>query len=91
VEVCEHTAIEVISLEEGTLKGFEINQQACKRCDACIQEGFCLNDLFQLQMNDETGKEEISFTQQDLSNCFKCLKCFKSCPNNAIIPIIEEE
>ena len=88
VEVCEHGAIEVISIEEGKLKGFKIDPNKCILCKNCLEDGFCLNNLFELK-KDENGKEYISFQSTTLSDCFKCLKCMKSCPNNAILPVIE--
>ena len=90
VEVCEHGALEVISIEEGTLKGFNINQKKCKRCDLCLKEDFCFQGLFYLEEDKVDGKEKIKFRSENLSKCFQCLKCFKECPGNAITPIIEE-
>jgi len=89
VEVCEHGAIEVISIEEGKLKGFKINQDKCILCKICIDDDFCFQNLFELKKDNESGEERIEFRKENLSNCFKCLKCFKNCPNNAIIPEIQ--
>ena len=88
VEVCEHGAIEVISIEEGTLKGFNIDPEKCTLCKLCLKEDFCFHQLFELKKNDN-GNEYISFRKDGLSECYKCLKCFKVCPNNAIIPDID--
>jgi len=88
VDVCEHGAIEVISIKEGTLMGFRIDQEKCGLCKLCIDENFCFQNLFELKKDKNTKKEYIEFRREDLSNCFKCLKCFKNCPNNAIIPDI---
>jgi len=89
VNVCEHGAIEVISLTEGNLKGFEIDQDKCKLCKKCIEDDFCFLNLFELRKDEVTDKEFIEFNRKSLDRCFKCLKCFKTCPTNAIIPIIE--
>jgi NAD-dependent dihydropyrimidine dehydrogenase PreA subunit len=88
VEVCEHGAIEVISVEEGTLKGFSIDPEKCTLCKLCLKEDFCFHQLFELKKN-ENGNEYISFQKDGFSECYKCLKCFKACPNNAIIPDID--
>ncbi|MFX0143010.1 MAG: 4Fe-4S binding protein [Candidatus Hodarchaeota archaeon] len=89
VDVCEHGAIEVIMIDEGKLVGFHINQDKCNLCKLCIEEDFCFQNLFQLGKEDNSNKEWIQFNEGDFSNCFKCLKCFKNCPNNAIIPDIK--
>lgn len=88
VDVCEHGAIEVISIEEGKLKGFSIDREKCSLCKVCLEDNFCFLKLFELK-RDIDGKEHISFRKDGLSECFKCLKCFKSCPSNAILPDIE--
>jgi ferredoxin len=88
VEVCEHGAIEVISIEEGKLKGFNVDQEKCTLCKVCLQDNFCFKNLYELKKT-EDGKDYISFRKDGLSECFKCLKCFKNCPSNAIIPEIE--
>lgn len=88
VDVCEHGAIEVISIKEGQLKGFNIDTERCSLCKTCLKDDFCLKNLFILKTN-ENGKERIVFQGENISECFKCLKCLKSCPNNAIIPDIE--
>ena len=88
VEVCEHGAIEVISIEGGQLKGFIIDPEKCILCKKCLEDNFCFKGLYELQI-DENGDEKILFKENNLSECYNCLKCFKSCPNNAIIPNIE--
>jgi ferredoxin len=88
VDVCEHGAIEVISIEDGKLKGFIIDPEKCTLCKICLNDSFCFQNLFQLQKG-EKGKECIIFEKKSLLECHKCLKCFLSCPNNAIIPEIE--
>ena len=90
VDVCEHGAIEVISIEEGKLVGFAIDQEKCTLCRVCLEEDFCFQNLFKLEMDKKTGKKLIRFHKKSLSKCFKCLKCFKNCPNNAILPEIIE-
>ncbi|MFX1398920.1 MAG: 4Fe-4S binding protein [Promethearchaeota archaeon] len=87
VEVCERGAIEVISLEEGMLKGFFIDPERCTLCCACLKDGFCFYNLFKLAKNTNNEKR-IQFHEQEILKCSKCLKCVKSCPNNAILPII---
>jgi len=88
VEVCEHGAIEVISIKEGKLIGFKIDQEKCKLCELCIEKNFCFQNLFLLKENKKTGRKLIEFQEGDFQKCFKCLKCFKSCPFNAILPMI---
>jgi NAD-dependent dihydropyrimidine dehydrogenase PreA subunit len=88
VDVCEHGAIEVISIEEGKLKGFSIDSEKCNLCKICLNNNFCFKHLFILE-KDENGKDHIKFRKKDLSECSRCLKCFKTCPNNAILPIID--
>ncbi len=88
VDVCEHNAIEVISMEEGKLVDFKINKQICNVCKKCLEKDFCFQNLFNLSIELDTGKNHIIFNKKDMNKCFKCLKCFKDCPNNAIIPII---
>ncbi len=88
VDVCEHGAIEVISINEGKLMGFCIDQEKCTLCKLCLEEDFCFQTLFELKIDYKSGKERIQFHNENLSQCFKCLKCFKSCPNNAILPKI---
>jgi ferredoxin len=87
VEVCEHGAVEVISLDDGTLIGFEIDEERCNLCKQCTEADFCFQDRFSFYKE----KKKIIFNDSDLTNCFNCLKCFKSCPNNAIIPQILQE
>lgn len=89
VDVCEHGAIEVISIKEGKLKGFRIDQEKCTLCNQCIEEGFCFQKLFEVKQDINTDNKWIKFHKENLLNCSKCLKCFKYCPNNAIIPEIE--
>ena len=86
VEVCEHGAVSVISIEEGVLKGFKIDKERCNLCLTCTKEDFCFQDRF--SFNEE--KKKIVFDRSDLNKCSACLKCFRSCPENAIIPIIKE-
>ena len=88
VRACPYGAIEVISIKEGTLKGFRINGERCRLCGRCIEPNFCLQNLFEL-VKDDKGKKRIKFKEGDSSKCMSCLKCFKDCPENAIIPIIE--
>jgi len=88
VEVCEHGAIEVISIEGGQLKGFTIDPDKCTLCKACINDNFCFKELFKLKKNGEL-KNIVEYQGKDSSECLNCLRCFKNCPNNAIIPIIE--
>jgi ferredoxin len=88
VSVCEHGAIEVISIDKGKLKGFSIDSGKCNICKLCLKEDFCFQNLFELQ-KERSGKEWIKFRKADLSECFKCLKCFRSCPSNAILPEID--
>lgn len=89
VSVCEHGAIEVISLEEGALKGFEIDDQKCTLCKTCLSPDFCFQNLYELKEDKESNQEYIIFNQGSIEKCQSCLKCFKECPNNAIIPLIE--
>ena len=49
VDVCEHGAIEVISIKEGKLTGFRIDQDKCELCKLCIEEDFCFQNLFDLK------------------------------------------
>ena len=88
VDVCEHGAIEVISLEEGKIQGFYIDAENCTVCKKCLNDEFCPEDLFEL-LEDENGNHRIEFRNEYRSRCNKSLKCFKNCPNNAIIPIIK--
>jgi len=88
VDVCEHGAIEVISIGEGKLKGFFIDSKKCTLCKICLSYEFCFKNLFELQ-KDDTRKEKVIFQKTDLSECLKCLKCITNCPNNAILPEIE--
>jgi ferredoxin len=88
VRVCEHGAIEVISVEQGKLMGFLIDSDKCSICKLCLKKDFCFQNLFELQRG-RNGKEWIKFRKAELSECYKCLKCSRSCPNNAILPEIE--
>jgi len=88
VSVCEHNAIEVISLEEGRLIDFKIDKERCSVCKKCLEPNFCFQNLFKLCVESDTNKEYIEFNNTSINNCFNCLKCFKDCPNNAIIPNI---
>ncbi|MFX1389977.1 MAG: 4Fe-4S binding protein [Promethearchaeota archaeon] len=87
VSVCEHGAIVVISIEQGKLLSFSIDSTKCNICKLCLNEDFCLQNLFELH-KDHNGKEWIEFRKIFLSECQRCLKCFRSCPNNAILPEI---
>jgi len=88
VNVCKYGAIEVISLKEGNLIGFKILKEKCTLCGICIKPDFCFQNLFEL-VTDEENKKIIQFKAGNFSECMGCLKCFKECPNNAIIPIIK--
>lgn len=88
VDICEHGAIEVISIKQGHLFGFDINSDKCTLCKLCLETDFCFQNLFYLKKDDLTGEESIGFKKQSVSQCFNCLKCFKNCPNNAILPKI---
>jgi ferredoxin len=89
VDVCEHGAIEVISLEDGKLKGFEIDNKKCQLCKECINEDFCFQNLFEIIQDKNTSKVYIIFNGRNIEKCYKCLSCFRKCPFNAIIPLIE--
>ncbi|GAH80203.1 unnamed protein product, partial [marine sediment metagenome] len=39
----------------------------------------------------DTNIEYIEFNNESMNKCSNCLKCFKDCPNNAIIPNISTE
>ena len=88
VDVCEHGAIEVISINDGKLMGFCIDKEKCNLCKLCLEENFCFQKLFKFKIDEMTGKEFIEFNKENLSECLKCLKCFNYCPNNAIMPEI---
>jgi ferredoxin len=88
VTVCEHGAIEVISIEDGQLKGFKVDPEKCTLCKICLNDDFCFQGLFELQ-TDNNGNKSIKFKKTNYSECHKCLKCFKNCPNNAILPEID--
>ena len=88
VSVCEHNAIEVISLEEGRLVDFKIDKERCSVCKKCLESNFCFQNLFKLAVESNTNKEYIKFDNNSMDKCSNCLKCFKDCPNNAIIPNI---
>lgn len=88
VDICEHGAIEVISIKQGHLFGFDIISDKCTLCKLCLENDFCFHNLFYLKKDDLTGEESIGFKKQSVSKCFNCLKCFKNCPNNAILPKI---
>ena len=90
VDVCEHNAIEVISLEEGELIDFKIDKDKCTLCKICLQKGFCFHNLFSLKTNKDTEKVMIIFDKNNMNSCKNCLKCFRDCPYNAIIPIITD-
>jgi len=88
VDVCEHNAIEVISIDEGHLVDFKIDKERCTVCKKCLEPNFCFQDLFNLCVESDTNKEYIEFNNESMNKCSNCLKCFKDCPNNAIIPNI---
>ncbi len=88
VDVCEHGAIEVISITEGNLKGFCIEKEKCDLCKLCLEEDFCFQELFKLKTDELSREEFIIFNKENILECLKCLKCFKNCPKNAIIPEI---
>lgn len=48
-----------------------------------------INEALKGLPEDKNGKEWIEFRKKNLSECNKCLKCFKNCPNNAILPEID--
>jgi len=88
VEVCEHNAIEVISIDDGKLTEFKIDSNKCTVCKKCLESGFCFQNLFESKINPETGKTIIIFKKERMDSCESCLKCFSNCPNNAILPVI---
>ncbi|MFW9877145.1 MAG: 4Fe-4S binding protein [Candidatus Thorarchaeota archaeon] len=88
VTVCEHGAIEVISIEDGKLKGFKVDPEKCTLCKICLNDDFCFQSLFELQTDNNENKR-IKFKKTNYSECYKCLKYFKNCPNNAILPVID--
>ena len=88
VDVCEHNAIEVISMEEGELIDFKIDTKKCKLCKECLDINFCFYNLFLLDIDDNTSENIISFNKKNINKCKSCMKCVINCPNNAIIPII---
>ena len=89
VEVCEHNCIEVISIDEGKLSEFKIDRDKCTVCKKCLEPGFCFKNLFESEIDPETGKSMIKFKKESMELCESCLKCFSNCPNNAIIPVIK--
>ena len=88
VDVCEHNAIEVISIEQGNLTEFKIDHEKCTVCKKCLEPGFCFQNLFKSIINPDTGETIIRFIKEQMNLCESCLKCFSNCPNNAIIPVI---
>lgn len=88
VNVCEHNAIVVISLEEGRLVDFKIDKERCTVCKKCLESNFCFQNLFELRIDSDTEEEYIKFNNNSMDKCKNCLKCFKDCPTNAIIPNI---
>jgi len=86
VDVCEHNAIEVISLKEGELIDFRIDTETCNLCKECFE--FCFKHLFLLHQNPGSGKEFVIFNKQNMKECKNCLKCVISCSKRAIDPII---
>lgn len=61
VDVCEHNAIVVISLEEGRLVDFKIDKERCTVCKKCLEENFCFQNLFELSFESDTEEEFIKF------------------------------
>jgi len=88
VDVCEHNAIVVISLEEGQLIDFKIDKEKCTICKKCLEFDFCFQNLFQLEIDPDSKQKYIVFNRTSMEKCKNCLKCFKDCPYNAIIPNI---
>ena len=88
VDVCEHNAIVVISLEGGNLVDFKIDKERCTVCKKCLEAKFCFQNLFELRFEPDTKVEYIKFNNSSMDKCKSCLKCFRECPNNAIIPNI---
>ena len=68
VNVCEHGAIEVISIEQGRLKGFSIHSEKCTLCKICLKEDFCFQNLFKLQK--EKNFFSTSFCYFFKNRCF---------------------
>ena len=91
VDVCEHNAIEVISMEDGQLIDFEIDSERCTVCKKCLEEGFCFQNLYVLIIEPESDKKQITFNKKNMDLCQNCLRFFVSCPNNVIIPIISQK
>jgi len=91
VDVCEHNAIEVISMEDGQLIDFEIDCERCTVCKKCLEEGYCFQNLYVLIIDPDSDKKQITFNKKNMDLCQNCLKCFANCPNNAIIPIISQK
>ena len=91
VDVCEHNAIEVISMEDGQLIDFEIDSERCTVCKKCLEEGFCFQNLYVLIIDPDSDKKQITFNKKNMDLCQNCLKCFVNCPNNAIIPIFSHK
>jgi len=88
VDVCEHNAIEVISIEHGKLVNFKIDDDKCTICKKCLEKTFCFQNLFVLHIDQETGGVLIKFNNENMNLCQNCLRCFLDCPNNAIVPMI---
>ena len=86
VEVCEHNAIEVISLVEGELIDFTIDPEKCNLCKECLDGDFCFKNLFILEKSPDSGKDIIKFNKNNIKECKNCLKCVISCSKSAINP-----
>jgi len=86
VDVCEHNAIEVISLDEGELIDFRIDAEKCILCKECLD--FCFKNLFLVAQNPDSNGEYIVFKKKNIKECKNCLKCVISCSKRAIVPII---
>jgi ferredoxin len=84
VLACEHGANNVISIDDGKLTGFIIDNEKCSLCLKCTEDGFCLQNRYTL----DKGTNKIIFDDKTFSNCPNCLKCYKDCPEKAIIPEI---
>ncbi|MHA1526457.1 MAG: 4Fe-4S binding protein, partial [Promethearchaeota archaeon] len=69
VDVCEHNAIVVTSLEEGRLTNFKIDYERCTVCKKCLELKFCFQNLFMLCIDSDAGKEYIEFNNKYMNKC----------------------